>query len=124
MYAMLKAQCAEWSNDPRTMKSKLIVLTATALAVGFSAWLAVADLTNVHDPLLELAYAHTKAMQADGSITNVINLLATSREFCRIRGHAWGPHLHVTLEYVPDRIACRECKICGLHQSQMATEWK
>lgn len=84
----------------------------------------LADLTNARDPLSELARAHVITMQADGSITNVINLLVASGELCRIRGHAWGSHLHVTLEYMPDRIACRECKVCGVHQSQFATEWK
>lgn len=43
---------------------------------------------------------------------------------CSVRGHVWGDHLHVTLEYVPSRIGCRECKVCGLHQSQYASEWK
>lgn len=71
-----------------------------------------------------LAAKHVKEMREDGSITNVVNLLISSGEFCRVHGHAWGPHLHVTLEYMPDRISCRECKVCGLHQSQYVTDWK
>lgn len=65
-----------------------------------------------------------KEMELDGSLTNVINLLITSGKFCAIRGHAWGTHMHVTLEYEPGRIGCRQCQICGLHQSQHTTDWK
>jgi len=67
---------------------------------------------------------HIKEMESDGSLTNVINLLITSGKFCAIHGHVWGDHMHVTLEYEPGRIGCRQCHICGLHQSQHATDWK
>lgn len=72
----------------------------------------------------DIAKAHIKAMQNDGSITNAVNLLVKDGLFCSVRGHAWGMHVHQTLEYVPDRIACRECKACGLHQAQYVSEWK
>lgn len=65
-----------------------------------------------------------KEMEEDGSLTNVINLLATSGKLCAVKGHAWGSHLHVTLEYDQGRIGCRECKVCKLHQSQYASDWK
>lgn len=55
--------------------------------------------------------------------TNIVNFLATSGESCRIRGHAWAEHVHVTLEYVKGKIDCRQCKYCGQHQTQFA-EWK
>ena len=71
-----------------------------------------------------LAKSHLKASKEDGSITNLIEELVRSGEFCRIRGHSWGEHMHITMEYSPNRIGCRECKVCRLHQSQYATEWK
>lgn len=71
-----------------------------------------------------LAKTQIEAMKYAGTLTNVINLLASSGQFCQVRGHVWGPHAHVTLEYVSNRIGCRECKVCGLHQEQYATEWK
>lgn len=60
----------------------------------------------------------------ESSRTNIVNDLIETGEFCRVRGHAWGGHLHVTLEYVTDKIGCRECKVCGQHQTQYASEWK
>ncbi len=57
-------------------------------------------------------------------LTNAINSLVSSGEFCRVRGHAWGQHIHTTAEYSPNKLGCRECKVCGLHQTQYATEWK
>lgn len=98
------------------MNAKNKLGTATALAVACSVLLAAG--------LDDTAKGHIKAMQDDGSITNVVNMLVTNGTICAVRGHSWGNHMHVTLEYWPSRIGCRECKICGLHQSQYATEWK
>lgn len=67
---------------------------------------------------------YIKEMELSGSLTNTINLLVTSGKLCAVRGHVWGEHMHVTLEYEPGRIGCRECKLCGLHQSKHATDWK
>lgn len=56
--------------------------------------------------------------------TNHIKQLIQSGEFCSVVGHSWGSHMHVTLEYMPNRIGCRECSVCKMHQEQFATEWK
>ena len=102
-----------------TIPSKLF--WALALAVGLAV-LASAQVPPVQ--VANLAKAHIKAAKDDGSITNLVEELVVSGEFCRIRGHSWGDHLHITAEYSPNRIGCRECKVCRLHQSQYATEWK
>lgn len=65
-----------------------------------------------------------KMLVTDEGRTNIVNTLIASGEFCRVRGHTWGNHMHVTLEYSESRIGCRECKICGVHQEKHATEWK
>lgn len=93
------------------------MLVLCGAAVACSALLAAVNMDD-------LAKSHIKAMQDDGSITNVLNMVITNGTFCQVRGHSWGQHMHVTLEYSPSRIGCRECKICGLHQEQYATEWK
>jgi len=98
------------------MKNKL------RLAVGLAAVASSVLLAAVN--MDDLAKSHIKAMQADGSITNVLIMLITNGIFCQVRGHTWGEHMHVTLEYSPNRIGCRQCKACGEHQSQYATEWK
>lgn len=72
-----------------------------------------------------LARNYVASMREDPVLlTNTVNLLAKNGLICRVLGHAWVPHLHTTLEYVPDKIACRECKLCGLHQTQFASDWK
>lgn len=80
-----------------------------------SKWMAIAEASNRD---------HIKEMESDGSLTNVINALVSSGKLCAVRGHSWGEHGHFTLEYDPGRIGCRECKNCGLHQTQRATDWK
>jgi hypothetical protein len=74
--------------------------------------------------LEELGKSHIKAMRDDGSLTNVVNTLVADGTFCQVRGHQWGTHMHITLEYSPNRVSCRQCQLCGLHQSQYATDWK
>lgn len=86
-----------------------------------------------YDPRLEqriqftnpafLPELHINGMKDDGSFTNVVQLLIESGEICKVRGHAWTPHMHLTLEYAPNRVSCRECSLCRAHQSQIA-EWK
>lgn len=56
--------------------------------------------------------------------TDLVNVLVTDGTFCKVRGHSWGAHMHVTLEHVPSRVGCRKCQVCGLHQEQHASEWK
>lgn len=72
----------------------------------------------------DLAKSHIKAMRDDGSITNVVNMLFDDGTVCQVRGHRWGNHMHVTLEYAPNLAGCRECVICKLHQSLYTTEWR
>lgn len=56
--------------------------------------------------------------------TDLVNVLVTDGTFCKVRGHSWGAHAHVTLEHVPSRVGCRKCQVCGLHQEQYASEWR
>lgn len=95
------------------MKTKLLVLLAVLGVVAYGAI-----------TLDDLAKSHIQTMQADGSITNVLNLLITEGTFCQVRGHTWGQHFHLTLEYSPGKAGCRECSICKLHQTQYVTDWK
>lgn len=64
-----------------------------------------------------------KLLVSDVGRTNLVNALVATGEFCRVRGHAWGHHVHVTLEYQDGKIGCRECKACKKHETQYA-DWK
>ncbi len=52
-----------------------------------------------------------------------INAMCADGSVCAVRGHAWGDHVHTTLEYSPGRIGCRQCSLCGAHQN-LYHEWK
>lgn len=57
------------------------------------------------------------------TLTNYVNKISTDGTFCRVRGHTWGEHMHVTAEYSPNALACRQCSLCGLHQERYE-EWR
>jgi len=99
--------------------AKRLPVLAFACLMAFALNALVADQTRE-----EKVKEHIKAMQADGSITNVINLLIVDGTFCAIHGHSWGPHIHRTAEYSPNRIGCRECKVCRLHQELYESDWR
>ena len=61
---------------------------------------------------------------ATNTFSSVIKEMAKSGELCKTIGHQWHDHTHVTLEYSPNRIGCRECGVCGLHQSRYADDWR
>lgn len=66
-----------------------------------------------------VAQCHIDDMRKDGSLTNVVNLLFSTGVICEVRGHTWGQHMHLTLEYYSDgRPECRQCTICGKHQTK------
>lgn len=60
-----------------------------------------------------------------GNITNTVERLASSGDFCRIKGHSWSRHQHLTLEYTEGKSDCRQCKLCGAHQTLfIKEEWR
>lgn len=67
---------------------------------------------------------HIEAMKLNGTLTNVVNALVSSGEFCTIRGHCWKVGCGMigcgTIHY--DRM--RHCVLCGRVQSQTVSEWK
>ena len=58
-----------------------------------------------------------------GETTNLVNLLVSSGEFCRIRGHVWGPAPHLTLEYYSEPREFRRCVICGKEETRSMPAW-
>lgn len=104
-----------------------ISITITSRVLGITSTIRVPGVTNI---VMESGQMYVKTdtpnkiLVSESGRTNIVNSLVANGEFCRVRGHTWGDHMHVTLEYSPSRIGCRECKVCGLHQEQYATEWK
>lgn len=84
----------------------------TNMAVKFWSSLSV---TNFTHPTTNVVVGYDAA---------IIDSIVKDGTFCRVRGHSWGAHMHVTLEHAPGRVGCRKCQVCGLHQEQYASEWK
>jgi hypothetical protein len=59
----------------------------------------------------------------EGWITNLVNELITTGEFCRVRGHKWMPHVNLTLLHRTTPYEERECINCGTVQSRGMPEW-
>lgn len=59
----------------------------------------------------------------DGWITNLVNELVASGEFCRIKGHVWFTPMHLTVEYRTAPFEERKCQICGTLQSREMPGW-
>lgn len=81
--------------------------SVTNIVIKSDNWIAVTD--------MDVAGITMRIPVTEQGRTNIINTLVESGEFCRVRGHAWG---------VTDKIGCRECKVCGAHQTPYASEWK
>lgn len=56
--------------------------------------------------------------------TNLVNDIATSGEFCRVRGHIWQPVFNTYAVYQPNAGPSRKCAVCGLQQSKEVSDWK
>lgn len=97
-----------------TFRNLAPFLLITTISCVFAATLTVEETTK----------SHIAAMRKDGSLTNVVNALVADGTFCAIRQHSFQSHLHVTLEYVSNKAGCRECSMCGLHQTMYLSDWK
>lgn len=54
----------------------------------------------------------------------LIETLASSGAWCRVRGHTWQEVQHLTLEYNPDGYpARRRCAVCGSEQIKTPGTW-
>lgn len=118
-----------WHEDPINVRTNMIDRQLGYRSDGVVVWRSV-----IRPPAVQ--YIATNLLATNFTVvtnyistmvvttpTNIINRLVESGEICRVRGHAWRDHLHVTLEYVAGRAGCRECGLCRLHQNQI-TEWK
>lgn len=54
---------------------------------------------------------------------DLVNLLATTGEICKVRGHAWKATPHFTLEWSEGRMEARECVVCGKYESRAMPAW-
>jgi hypothetical protein len=52
-----------------------------------------------------------------------INLLVTSGEVCKVRGHSWFTPPHLTLEYRFQPYEERKCALCGKFESRSMPPW-
>lgn len=67
----------------------------------------------------------------EGQLTNLVNLLVSSGEFCKVRGHAWkdttptiSPDVGRIYRHflgIPDEQ--RTCTVCGLSQERSMPDW-
>jgi hypothetical protein len=86
-------------------------------------------ITNKYAIVMTNTWTHkemiiTNNVSTNNVSTNDINRIIDSGEICKVRGHVWDEeHIHVTLEYIPNRIGCRKCALCKRHENKIA-EWK
>lgn len=64
------------------------------------------------------------ALKENGGLTNMVDLIISSGEFCRIRGHRWEPGCGMEGCAVNHEGPTRHCAVCGLMQTQTPGEWK
>lgn len=65
-----------------------------------------------------------KNLRESNTLAGVLDELVKSGEFCKLRGHIWGQHVHLTLEYRTDNPQYRECVICKTVQTRTESDWK
>ena len=53
-----------------------------------------------------------------GALTNLVNLLIQSGEFCRVHDHTWVPNLKGYPAEQDEKPEWRECLICGLEEER------
>lgn len=109
-----------------TNRAQMYYDTNHVSTVGVGAILVYTNSYNAGG-LIELA-------KANGSLTNLVNLLVTSGEFCRVRGHVWS---YVTTDikaeggFVPavysipslEPTQHRQCSVCGTNQYRSMPPW-
>lgn len=81
------------------------------------------------DALQQKAIKHVEAIIADGTLTNVVQLLTSSGQVCQVKGHMWRegrPGENDGLRYldIHTGTSYRTCRICGACQSQSVNDWK
>lgn len=77
------------------------------------------DLTNHLASAEELL----ATLKRETNYTAAINLLCTSGEVCKVRGHAWFTPPHLTAEYRLQPFQERQCSVCGKFESRSMPPW-
>ena len=74
---------------------------------------------------------YVSSIRVDGSLSNVVNLLVSQGEVCKVKGHFWrdgrpgeNEYGHgIFADYHPG-VSYRTCRLCGACQSKTEGEWK
>lgn len=115
------------------MKTKINVIAALAAPISIAAFAVAAVLpeqpkTNtVVDGGTNLIFTS----RLYGRITNLVNELVKSGDFCQVRGHTWTNSTdgyilqqRILLMFLPSTpFEQRTCAVCGTNQFRMMPEW-
>lgn len=74
------------------------------------------------------AHFYIQAAKEFGALTNLVNELVTSGEFCRVRGHVWhygakGENYY-GLTFDTEFKTARRCAVCGKIETRVDKPWK
>jgi len=61
---------------------------------------------------------------ADNDDEAILRHLAESGEICKVLGHAWQFHPHLTLEYDPSLVGEEQCWICKKIRQRRLGDWE
>lgn len=95
-----------------------------------------AGILTLEVKLETLAKHHVEVMQQDNTITNVIKLLVSQGEVCKVIEHKWQPGrkpIHsiagidghvITLPAITEPRPIRHCLVCGKTETREIGDWK